>query len=192
VVEHAMIVAAGPRLPIAPPAPRSRSQPKSARLTDLEAWHVRNVLISTGWRVRGPGGAAEILGLKPTTLEHRLVKLRIRRPANWAAATAGCAAGACGRPRRGAHGRPWPSPPPWRSADAWRLRQPQERRRRRSRGARDVRRRLQARAEPGPDRRAAGTSPAIRRWNAPFQSFGQGRRTRPPGEPDGASVQDAH
>ena len=33
----------------------------------------------TGWRVRGKNGAAEILGLKPSTLESRMAKLGIRR-----------------------------------------------------------------------------------------------------------------
>jgi len=37
------------------------------------------VLESTGWRVSGPGGAAEFLGLKPTTLESRMKKLEIER-----------------------------------------------------------------------------------------------------------------
>jgi len=32
-----------------------------------------------GWRVRGEGGAAQILGLKPTTLESRMQKLGISR-----------------------------------------------------------------------------------------------------------------
>ena len=42
--------------------------------------HILNVLNRTGWRIRGAGGAAEILGLKPTTLEARMKKLGIRRP----------------------------------------------------------------------------------------------------------------
>ncbi len=38
------------------------------------------VLEQTGWRVRGRGRAAEILGLKPSTLESRMKKLGIERP----------------------------------------------------------------------------------------------------------------
>jgi transcriptional regulator with GAF, ATPase, and Fis domain len=34
----------------------------------------------TGWRVRGAGGAAEILDMKPTTLENRMKRLGIERP----------------------------------------------------------------------------------------------------------------
>jgi transcriptional regulator with GAF, ATPase, and Fis domain len=33
----------------------------------------------TRWRVRGKGGAAEILGLKPTTLDSRIAKLGLVR-----------------------------------------------------------------------------------------------------------------
>jgi formate hydrogenlyase transcriptional activator len=38
------------------------------------------VLESTGWRIRGAGGAADRLGLRPTTLETRMAKLGLRRP----------------------------------------------------------------------------------------------------------------
>jgi transcriptional regulator with GAF, ATPase, and Fis domain len=41
--------------------------------------HVCHVLEMTGWRVRGKNGAAEILGVKPTTLETRMIKLGIHR-----------------------------------------------------------------------------------------------------------------
>ena len=34
----------------------------------------------TGWRVSGTNGAAEVLGLRPTTLEARMKKLGITRP----------------------------------------------------------------------------------------------------------------
>jgi transcriptional regulator with GAF, ATPase, and Fis domain len=47
---------------------------------EMEAQHIREVLDTTGWRVRGTDGAAERLGMKPTTLESRMAKLGIRRP----------------------------------------------------------------------------------------------------------------
>jgi transcriptional regulator with GAF, ATPase, and Fis domain len=50
------------------------------RLDDVEREHVRTVLERTGWRIRGSGGAAELLGLKPSTLEGRMAKLGLRRP----------------------------------------------------------------------------------------------------------------
>ena len=33
-----------------------------------------------GWRIRGAGGAADQLGLKPTTLETRMARLGLVRP----------------------------------------------------------------------------------------------------------------
>ena len=49
-------------------------------MVDVEKDHVRSVLESTGWRIRGNGGAAELLGLQPTTLETRMLKLGLMRP----------------------------------------------------------------------------------------------------------------
>ena len=79
VVERAMILATGPRLKIAPPRAPSVG-PRSLKLADVEREHVRGVLESAGWRIRGAGGAAERLGLKPTTLETRMSRLGIARP----------------------------------------------------------------------------------------------------------------
>jgi formate hydrogenlyase transcriptional activator len=80
VIERAVILATGRQLVV--PAPRAAGLPMPATamtLSDLEAEHIRAVLDSTGWRVRGPGGAAERLGLKPTTLESRMARLGIER-----------------------------------------------------------------------------------------------------------------
>jgi len=81
VIERAMIVAKpGTRLaiPVAPAAfaPAARS----SKLIDVESAHMRSVLEGCNWRIRGAGGAAEQLGLKPSTLETRLAKMSIRRP----------------------------------------------------------------------------------------------------------------
>jgi PAS domain S-box-containing protein len=81
VVERAMITAAGPRLTIPVPDTSSGASGRSIRLIDVERTHIRRVLESTRWRIRGVGGAAEQLGLKPTTLETRLAKLGLKRPA---------------------------------------------------------------------------------------------------------------
>ena len=48
-------------------------------LHEIEREHILRVLNETAWRIRGNGGAAKILGLKPTTLESRMRKLRISR-----------------------------------------------------------------------------------------------------------------
>jgi formate hydrogenlyase transcriptional activator len=49
-------------------------------LDEVETEYFRNVLQATGWRIRGKRGAAEILGVKATTLEARMKKLGISRP----------------------------------------------------------------------------------------------------------------
>jgi formate hydrogenlyase transcriptional activator len=80
VVERAMIVATGPRLTITLPAASAAVRQRSTTLADVQTEHIRGVLESAGWRVRGPGGAAERLGLKPSTLETRMARLGLRRP----------------------------------------------------------------------------------------------------------------
>jgi len=80
VVERAMIVSTGKRLTITPPVPSAAAIKRSPKLFDVEKEHIRDILESTGWRIRGPGGAADRLGLKPTTLETRMVKLGLKRP----------------------------------------------------------------------------------------------------------------
>jgi transcriptional regulator with GAF, ATPase, and Fis domain len=82
VVERAMIVAQSPRLVV--PVPTGAASPSTQRreaLEDVEREHTRGVLETGGWRVRGSGGAAERLGLKPSTLETRMIKLGVKRPA---------------------------------------------------------------------------------------------------------------
>ena len=80
VVERAMIVATGPRLTITLPAAPARARQRSGTLADVAREHILGVLESAGWRIRGRGGAAERLGLKPTTLETRMAKLGLYRP----------------------------------------------------------------------------------------------------------------
>ena len=80
VVERAMIVSTGKRLTITPPVPSAAAIKRSPKLFDVEKEHIRDILESTGWRIRGPGGAADRLGLKPTTLETRMAKLGLKRP----------------------------------------------------------------------------------------------------------------
>jgi formate hydrogenlyase transcriptional activator len=80
VVERAMIVSMGPRLTIPMPQASNAASRRSPKLVDVEKEHIRGVLIGTGWRIRGAGGAAERLGMKPTTLETRMAKLGLKRP----------------------------------------------------------------------------------------------------------------
>ena len=79
-VERAMILAKTARLTIAVPKTAGAPAMPSTRLEDVEKAHIRSVLESVGWRIRGTSGAADRLGLRPTTLETRMAKLGIRRP----------------------------------------------------------------------------------------------------------------
>jgi len=81
IVERAVILATGPHLTVPAPKPTTRAPHAALTLADLEVEHIRAVLESTKWRIRGTGGAAERLGLKPTTLESRMARWRIQRPA---------------------------------------------------------------------------------------------------------------
>ena len=80
VVERAMIVATGRRLVVPVPQSSTAASRRSSKLIDVEREHIRSVLVTTAWRIRGPGGAADRLGLKPTTLETRMAKLGLKRP----------------------------------------------------------------------------------------------------------------
>jgi transcriptional regulator with GAF, ATPase, and Fis domain len=50
-------------------------------LETCERAHILRVCESTGWKIKGPGGAAGKLGLNPGTLYSRMKKLSIQRPA---------------------------------------------------------------------------------------------------------------
>lgn len=79
-IERAVILSTGHHLVVPAPKPAVSKIPQAAMtLAALEIEHIRNVLESTNWRVRGAGGAAERLGLKPTTLESRMARLGITR-----------------------------------------------------------------------------------------------------------------
>ena len=88
-VERAMILSDSPTLRIAMPSSGESEAPPPLTIPEahppltrdeMERRHILEILARTGWRVAGPGGAAEILGLKRTTLEARMKKLGIRRP----------------------------------------------------------------------------------------------------------------
>ncbi len=68
-----------------PPAPPGGNGAESSILTELE-WRQRErenmqaALAKSAWRIHGAGGAAELLGLKPTTLISRMKKFGLKRP----------------------------------------------------------------------------------------------------------------
>ena len=84
VIERAVILSTNDRLELddslAAPAAGARTAPPRT-LEEIERDHILSVLKSVGWRVSGERGAARILGLKRTTLEARMSRLGISRPA---------------------------------------------------------------------------------------------------------------
>ena len=52
---------------------------KRPSLEEYERQYILQVLEETGWVIKGPRGAAEVLGLHPSTLNHRIRKLGIVR-----------------------------------------------------------------------------------------------------------------
>lgn len=79
-VERALITSQGPKLRITLPETVRPGSPPPHALNDMERDYIQQVLVRTRWRIRGANGAAEILGMKPSTLESRMMKLGIRRP----------------------------------------------------------------------------------------------------------------
>ena len=84
VIERAMIVCAGPTLSVELPSQPERVSPHTPlgdlTLEEAERRYILSMLEKTGWRVSGKHGAAAILGLNPSTLQSRMVKLGIVRP----------------------------------------------------------------------------------------------------------------
>jgi PAS domain S-box-containing protein len=86
IIERAVIVTQGPVLRLAAPLRTSRTQreiaetapPKS--LAEMEKEYILQALRKTHWNVTGNGGAADLLGLNPSTLRGRMRKHSIRRP----------------------------------------------------------------------------------------------------------------
>jgi formate hydrogenlyase transcriptional activator len=79
-VERSVILTQGTVLNAYVPVDTSATPRQVLPLAEMERKHMLEALEMTRWRVRGQGGAAQILGLKPTTLESRMAKLGIRRP----------------------------------------------------------------------------------------------------------------
>lgn len=87
IMERGLILNTGPafrvpRLGMENPDPApSKPQPT---LKETERTHILWALQKTGWKVRGPGGTAELLDLHPSTLAFRMKKLDIHRPPGFA------------------------------------------------------------------------------------------------------------
>jgi DNA-binding NtrC family response regulator len=94
VIERAMILAQGAALqfelpiaisephPSAIPALGDEQEPQFLTEPELQRRERDNLLVvleKTAWKIKGPDGAAELLGVKPTTLLSRIKKMGLRR-----------------------------------------------------------------------------------------------------------------
>ncbi|TWU66032.1 sigma 54-interacting transcriptional regulator [Crateriforma conspicua] len=81
-IERAMILTDGDTLNLVMDDWGAERPSRRLSLKESEKQQILDVLQETGWRIRGNGGAAELLDVKPTTLEARMARLGIRRPGN--------------------------------------------------------------------------------------------------------------
>lgn len=82
VIERGTILSSGsffkvPELNIT--CPKYSYHGTDSTLEEIERRHILRILLKTGWKVRGKGGAAEILKIHPNTLSSRMKKLGIHR-----------------------------------------------------------------------------------------------------------------
>ena len=79
VIERHLIIYKGPVFEAELPTTIRPVASAEETAREVERNHIHRVLERTGWRIRGQGGAAQKLDLKPTTLESRMRKLGIVR-----------------------------------------------------------------------------------------------------------------
>jgi transcriptional regulator with GAF, ATPase, and Fis domain len=80
VIERAVILSEGSTLQVSLGSAAVPGAAGPPTLAAAERTQILAALDQTGWRIRGPAGAAALLGLKPTTLESRIKKLGLHRP----------------------------------------------------------------------------------------------------------------
>ena len=65
------------------PAPESSESDGTlteSEIRRMERENLLKILEKTGWKIKGAHGAAELLGVKPTTLLSRMKKMGLKRP----------------------------------------------------------------------------------------------------------------
>lgn len=80
VIEHAMIMSRGEVLELDRSVLYGRQDDLPATLESVERRHIQETLRQTRGKIKGAGGAAERLGLNPSTLYSRMRKLDIKFP----------------------------------------------------------------------------------------------------------------
>jgi transcriptional regulator with GAF, ATPase, and Fis domain len=77
VIEHSVILTAGDMLKLSIPGESPTRSAQAVTLAEAEREHILKTLERTGWRIKGPHGAAGQLDLQPSTLYSRMQKLGI-------------------------------------------------------------------------------------------------------------------
>ncbi|HSB07458.1 MAG TPA: sigma 54-interacting transcriptional regulator [Thermodesulfobacteriota bacterium] len=77
VIERAVIISRSDKLNLEMPKNMAETPSPIHSLEEAEYQHILRALKKTGWRIKGPNGAAEILKLKPSTLYTKMKKLGI-------------------------------------------------------------------------------------------------------------------
>jgi formate hydrogenlyase transcriptional activator len=82
IMERGAILSRGPHFRVPELGTGTEPIPSGDHLTlkEYERLHIRRALQSTGWRIKGPGGAAALLDIHPSTLRSRMKKLGLQRP----------------------------------------------------------------------------------------------------------------
>ena len=78
-IENAIIISENEILKIEIAGSSISSRKSKMKLKDIERDHIIEVLHTTNWRLGGAGGAAELLGLKRTTLHEKIKKYEIKK-----------------------------------------------------------------------------------------------------------------
>jgi transcriptional regulator with GAF, ATPase, and Fis domain len=76
-IERGVILSAGQTLELALMKESDQPSTEPVTLAEAQQQHILKTLERTGWRIKGPHGAAQVLGLKPGTLYSRMKKLGI-------------------------------------------------------------------------------------------------------------------
>jgi len=75
IIERAIIITNGEKLRIEMPKPTPVATMRTLKETEFQ--HIRSALTKTGWRIKGPHGAAQLLGMKASTLYAAMHRLHI-------------------------------------------------------------------------------------------------------------------
>lgn len=80
IIERAVINAPDAVLRVELPEAAMLVRDENQSLEEIEREHILRILEKTEWKIAGPGGAAEILDMNPSTLRSRIQKLGITKP----------------------------------------------------------------------------------------------------------------